>query len=175
MQRVLSVFIIISFALSCQIFAQTGIKYVKPLKENIRLSPNGDKVGDVKSGTEVKVLSTEGNWAKVSITAWIWKGSLTDDRTETAGYTITVSHILLSTKEDATAVLKKLLAGAKFEDMAKKHSIDEGTKNTGGLLGEFRRGDLMPEFEAAAFKLKKGQMSGIVHTKLGYHIIKRVK
>ena len=175
MQRISSAVIILTFGLSYQIFAQTGIKYAKPLKENIRVSPNGAKIGDIASGSEVKVLNTEGNWAKVSITAWIWKGSLTDDKTDVTGYTITVSHILLNTKEDATAVLKKLLSGAKFDDLAKEYSIDDGTKNNGGLLGAFKRGDLMPEFEAAAFKLKKGQISGIVHTKLGYHIIKRIK
>lgn len=84
---------------------------------------------------------------------------------------VTASHILV--KEEATAkeVLAKLKAGEKFEDLAKQYGTDD-TKNNGGSLGTFGRGKMVKEFEDAAFALKPGEISDIVKTKFGYHIIK---
>ena len=84
---------------------------------------------------------------------------------------IRASHILLKTAKEADDVLAQLKAGANFEDLAKKYSIDPaGAK--GGDLGWFSKGSMIPEFEKAAFALKEGEVSGIVKTKFGYHIIK---
>ncbi|MCC7203393.1 MAG: peptidylprolyl isomerase [Nitrospirae bacterium] len=85
---------------------------------------------------------------------------------------VRASHILLKTKEEAEGILKKLRAGAKFEDLAKSSSIDTGSKAMGGDLGYFHSGVMVPEFETAAFKLKKGEISDIVESRFGYHIIK---
>jgi len=85
---------------------------------------------------------------------------------------IRASHILLKTREEAEAVLAKLKAGAKFEDLAKSSSIDTGSKVRGGDLGYFHSGVMVPEFEEAAFKLQKGETSGLVETRFGFHIIK---
>jgi parvulin-like peptidyl-prolyl isomerase len=84
---------------------------------------------------------------------------------------VTASHILV--KEEATAkeVQAKLQAGEKFEDLAKQYSID-GSAASGGSLGTFGRGAMVKEFEDAAFALKPGEISDIVKTKFGYHIIK---
>ncbi len=82
------------------------------------------------------------------------------------------SHILLKSREEADTVQKKLKAGSKFEDLAKTHSIDTGSKVRGGDLGFFHSGVMVPEFEEAALKLKKGETSGIVETRFGFHIIK---
>lgn len=85
---------------------------------------------------------------------------------------VTASHILV--KDDATAkdVLAKLKDGAKFEDMARQYSIDTSNKDNGGSLGTFGRGQMVKEFEDAAFALKPGEISGVVKTEYGYHIIK---
>jgi peptidyl-prolyl cis-trans isomerase D len=95
-----------------------------------------------------------------------------------------VQHILLMTvgKTDAEVdeIKKKaedLLAqaqkkGAKFEDLAKKYSEDPGTKDKGGDLGWIVQGQTVKEFENTAFGLNKGQMSGLVRTQYGFHIIK---
>lgn len=85
---------------------------------------------------------------------------------------VRASHILLKTREEAEAVLKKLKAGSKFEDLAKSSSIDTGSKVRGGDLGFFHKGVMVPEFEDAALKLQKGETSGIVETRFGFHIIK---
>jgi peptidyl-prolyl cis-trans isomerase C len=82
-----------------------------------------------------------------------------------------VSHILVQSNEDAEKVLKELERGKDFEDLARAKSVDP-TAQRGGDIGYFPRGQLMPEFEDACVKLEVGETSGVVKTKLGYHIIK---
>ncbi|MCK9859107.1 peptidylprolyl isomerase [Paenibacillus sp. ATY16] len=86
---------------------------------------------------------------------------------------IRASHILVATKEEAEDILKQLKAGADFATLAKEKSTDTGTKDNGGDLNFFGKGSMEPAFEDAAFKLKKGELSGIVQTSYGYHIIKK--
>jgi parvulin-like peptidyl-prolyl isomerase len=84
---------------------------------------------------------------------------------------VTASHILVKDEATAKEVQAKLKAGEKFEDLAKTYSID-GSAANGGSLGTFGRGAMVKEFEDAAFALKPGEISDIVKTKFGYHIIK---
>lgn len=72
----------------------------------------------------------------------------------------------------ADAVLKKALAGWDFAALAKENSQDTGSAANGGDLGFFTRDQMVPPFAAAAFTLKPGQMSGLVETEYGYHIIR---
>ncbi len=69
-------------------------------------------------------------------------------------------------------LLKQLKSGAKFEDLAKKYSEDPGSANVGGSLGWIGKGQTSPEFEKVAFSLPKGQISGVVKTSDGFHIIR---
>lgn len=80
------------------------------------------------------------------------------------------SHIMLRTEEEAKAVLEALQQGADFSALAKERSLDP-TSERGGDLGYFVVGQLEPEFEKACVSLKTGEMSGIVKSKYGYHII----
>jgi peptidyl-prolyl cis-trans isomerase D len=95
-----------------------------------------------------------------------------------------VEHILLLTtnktdaeveeaRKKAEDILKQAQQkGAKFEDLAKKYSEDPGTKEKGGDLGWIVQGQTVPEFEKTAFSLEKGQLSGVIKTQYGFHIIK---
>ncbi len=69
------------------------------------------------------------------------------------------------------SVLSKLKAGARFDELAKQYSDDPGSKSAGGDLGFFERRMMVPEFDEAAFNLKPGQMSDIVKTAYGLHLI----
>lgn len=82
------------------------------------------------------------------------------------------NHILVKTKDEANKLLIKIKNGANFENLARENSIDPTAIN-GGDLGWFSEGDLLPEFENAAFKLTFSQrISNVVKSNLGYHIIK---
>ena len=93
---------------------------------------------------------------------------------------VRASHILLKTegKDDAAVkakaedLLKKAKAGADFAELAKANSEDEGSAKNGGDLDFFGRGRMVPEFDQVAFTLQPGQISDLVKTQYGYHIIK---
>jgi peptidyl-prolyl cis-trans isomerase C len=84
------------------------------------------------------------------------------------------AHILVKTEQEAKAVLDRLNKGEKFANIAQEVSLCP-SKKRGGDLGMFSRGKMVKEFETASFALQKGQISSIVKTKYGYHIIKRLE
>jgi peptidyl-prolyl cis-trans isomerase C len=81
-------------------------------------------------------------------------------------------HILVESEEKAKQVFEKIAHGEEFARMAKEFSKDAGSKDDGGDLGYFARGQMVPQFEEAAFKLKKGDVSMPVQTQFGWHLIK---
>lgn len=83
------------------------------------------------------------------------------------------AHILVEKLSVAQEIKTKLSGGESFSKLAQQYSIDV-SKKRGGDLGLFGRGVMVKEFEKAAFALEKGQISDIVKTQFGYHIIKRL-
>ncbi len=87
---------------------------------------------------------------------------------------VKASHILVKEADKAKEISEKIAHGddKTFAEAAKQHSIDPGSKDDGGSLGYFGRGQMVPQFEEAAFKLQKGEISQPIQTQFGWHIIK---
>ncbi len=81
-------------------------------------------------------------------------------------------HILVESEEKAKELRGKIEGGADFAEVAKENSTDTGSKEQGGLLGYFVKGQMVPEFEAAVLKMHKGEVSEPVKTNFGWHVIK---
>jgi peptidyl-prolyl cis-trans isomerase C len=96
---------------------------------------------------------------------------------------VRASHILIRCSPDATDDVKKakraqidaalalIKGGSKFADVAKKVSEDPGSAENGGDLGFFPRGRMVPEFDNAAFSMKTNEISSVITTQFGYHIL----
>ncbi len=84
---------------------------------------------------------------------------------------VRVKHILLKDKKMAETVLKELKKGKNFSELAKSKSEDKLSAQKGGEIGWISHNMVVKEFEDAAFRLKKGEISPIVKTRFGYHII----
>jgi foldase protein PrsA len=87
---------------------------------------------------------------------------------------INARHILVKDKKTADEVLAKLKEGGDFAKLAKEYSTEPAAQESGGDLGWFGPGKMVPEFEKAAFALKKGEISEPVETSFGFHIIELV-
>ncbi len=81
-------------------------------------------------------------------------------------------HILVEDELKAKEIFEKIAHGADFAKMAKEHSKDPGSREDGGDLGYFGRGQMVPVFEETAFKMQKGDVSQPVQSQFGWHLIK---
>ena len=81
-------------------------------------------------------------------------------------------HILVESESVAKEIVEKIAHGGDFVQLAKEHSKDPGSRDDGGDLGYFGRGQMVPQFEEAAFKLKKGEFSQPVQSQFGWHVIR---
>lgn len=95
-----------------------------------------------------------------------------DNRDAFTAEGVQVSHILVKTEAEAEAVKQELGQGKSFAELAKAKSQDTGSADSGGDLGMVSRGQTEPEFEEAAFALKDGEISQVVKTQYGYHVLK---
>ena len=87
---------------------------------------------------------------------------------------IRCAHILVEKESLAKEILERIKKGESFAKLAEQYSTD-GSRRRGGDLGFFGKGMMVKPFEEAAFALEKGQVSGLVKTQFGYHIIKRLE
>ena len=87
---------------------------------------------------------------------------------------IKCAHILVKKQSEALTIQERLRQGEKFGKLAKELSIDSGSAKRDGSLGYFGRGAMVKPFEEVAFKLQIGEVSDLVKSEFGYHIIKRL-
>jgi len=85
---------------------------------------------------------------------------------------VKAAHILVEDEAKAKELAEKIAKGGDFAALAKEHSKDPGSKDQGGDLGFFGRGQMVPEFEKAAFETEKGKVSAPVKSAFGWHIVK---
>ena len=94
-----------------------------------------------------------------------------EDQYDRMNKEIDAQHILVEDEETANEVVKKIDKDEDFEELAKEYSSD-GSAEDGGNLGYFSVGDMVPEFEEAAYNMKEGDVSDPVQSQFGFHIIK---
>jgi len=94
-----------------------------------------------------------------------------DDHRSEYGIQVRLAHILVRNREEAERALAQLEAGSPFETVAQSFSIDQ-TASLGGDLGYVRRGEMIHELEETAFALKVGDVSSVIASGYGYHIVK---
>jgi len=85
---------------------------------------------------------------------------------------VTASHILVESETTATQLMEQITTGDTFAELAKQYSKCPSGK-IGGALGQFGRGQMVKEFEDAAFAIEPGSVTGPVQTQFGYHLIYR--
>lgn len=81
------------------------------------------------------------------------------------------SHIMVRTEKEANDIVSELANGKNFEDLARTQSIDPSATR-GGDIGYFARGQITPDFEKVCFNMQEGEISDIIQTRFGFHIIK---
>jgi foldase protein PrsA len=121
---------------------------------------------DLKKSFKVGLLQEKAAVKDVKVTEKELKKYYDDYKPE-----IKARHILVEDEKTANEIKKKLETGSKFEDLAKEYSTDTITAKKGGDLGWFGTGEMVPEFEEAAYALDVNEISGPVKTEHGWHII----
>ncbi|MBV8372120.1 MAG: peptidylprolyl isomerase [Candidatus Eremiobacteraeota bacterium] len=114
-----------------------------------------------------KALQKQVNVTPAQVKAYFDKNHAAFDKPEQ----IKARHILVKDMATADKVEAALKSGQNFADVAKQYSTDPGSKDKGGELGFFRRGQMVPAFDKVAFSMKVGQISPPVKSPFGYHII----
>lgn len=153
--------------------AQSEEAFQQLLKDrNINL---GDLKKQIKEQLIINELLNETVFSRVTVTEQKIKDYYNSHKSDFSAKPgeIRVSHILVATEEEAKSVLLQLQKATPFSDLANLKSIDTASAVNGGDLGFISKGQMVKEFEDAAFTLKVGQVSSIIQTQFGYHIIKR--
>jgi len=136
------------------------------------LKARGLTEDDVKQALREQIILDKALQGRVTVTpaqikSYFDKNRAAFDKPEQ----IKARHILVKDMATAQKVESLLKSGQNFADVAKQYSVDPGSKDKGGDLGFFRRGQMVPAFDQVAFNLKVGQISAPVKSPFGYHII----
>ena len=138
------------------------------------LEASGLTLDDLKEDLEVnikieKLMQEDIEISEDEVKAYYEENKANYDQPEQ----VEVSHILVEDKDEANDLLKKIKAGKDFAKLAKENSTDPGSAENGGELGYISKGEMVEEFEKAAFALKDNEVSDVVKSQYGYHIIKK--
>lgn len=144
------------------------------LKEAMETS--GISLADVKKDLSLNLTIEKLLKSRISVTEEEMKTYFDENKESFAtAEQVKASHILVEDEATAKKVKDKLAGGEDFSALAKEYSTDTTTKEQGGDLGFFGKGEMVAEFEEAAFSLKPNEISEPVKTEYGYHIIKLVE
>ncbi len=139
---------------------------------NQMMSMYGYDIDDIKEDMEMNLMIEALIKPRINISPEEMQEYFDNNKEEFATEEqVEVNHILVETEDIAAEVKGKLDDGADFAELAKEYSTDESTKDFGGALGAVKRGEMVTEFENAAFSMEEGGISEPVNTQFGYHII----
>ena len=167
-------------------WVQLTLMAIEARKENLQAKPNVKKrIEEMTNALLAQEYMMENISEKAKVTDQELKDYYDKHKSEfTQPEQVRARHILIKVpagadkkkweeaRKKALEIRAKLLKGESFSKLAEKYSDDPGSKARGGDLGYFGKGRMVPEFEKAAFSLKKGEISQPVKTTFGYHIIK---
>jgi foldase protein PrsA len=148
------------------------------------LEKQGVKEEDLRTQLEAQMLQDEVRTEvakNVTVTEEEMKAYFDDPANKeqfTQAATVDARHVLVKSKADANkvqALLKADGSDANWKKVAKEYSTDPGSKNSGGSLGSFPEGRMVPQFEKVAFSIKVNTISEPVKTQFGYHVIEVTK
>ena len=139
---------------------------------NAALEQSGISLDNFKYDIEIYLMTKELMSPDIKVTEEDMETYFEENKAEFAqAEEVQASHILVEDEATAKEVLEKVNAGEDFAELAKEYSTD-GTAENGGDLGFFGTGQMVEPFEKAAFALEIGEVSDIVETEYGFHIIK---
>lgn len=139
---------------------------------NQAISTSGINIDNVKENLKTNVKVKKLLASQINITEEEMKAYFEQNKDQFAEQEqVRARHILVADLETAQEVKAKLDSGENFTKLASEYSTDPYTKDAGGELGFFGKGEMDPDFEAAAFSLDVNQISDPVQTDYGYHII----
>ncbi|HEY1053692.1 MAG TPA: peptidylprolyl isomerase [Emticicia sp.] len=154
-------------------------KSLETLKSEVRSQVKEQLTAQKMQGEITKNLKVTPNEVKKFFNQ-IPKDSIPEIPTEVQiGHIVRYAKVTKAQKDELSERLldykKRILAGEKFEDLAKEYSEDPGSRQYGGDLGWSKRGQMVPQFEAAAMKLKPNEMTDVVESDFGLHLIQTLE
>jgi len=134
------------------------------------LAQNGQTLDDLKDNVKLNLLVFKATTDGVKVSDKEMQDYFNKNKDTLVE--VKASHILVKDQKTANEVEQKIKNGEDFAKLAKTYSTDTGTKDNGGELGWFHKGDMVKQFEDKAFSMKPEEISDPVKSDYGYHIIK---